>query len=131
MGFADCKETAIRVSGEIPDSEIYYGLYVATTPKKTWDKGWRKAPDPVFTHFWVVKDNDIIDHATDQFGGPDVSITTIDDPHYVTVGVYNPINDSTTTLVSDPFIQWPLLTEPGGSVSVIWRDFDKYMKQFK
>jgi len=129
MSFAQCKDISIRVSGEIPNSEIYYGLYIATTPRETWDEGWRNATDPVFTHFWVVSDNKIIDRACDQFGGPEEVVTDIDDPHYIMVGKYKKEDDTTTPLVEQPIIEWD--TRIGKSVLVHWKDFNKYMRKFK
>lgn len=133
MGFADCKETAIRVSGEIPESEIYYGLYVPTTPTKTWDTRWVKPwLDPVFTHFWVQTEDKIIDHAAEQFGGPEVVETTTNDPHYVVVGKYDKEKDQTNPIVEYPLIEWgSLINGDTRSVRVVWPEYERYMMKFK
>ena len=68
MSFANCKEIAITVSGNIPDSEICYGMYSPITPRKIWDKGWQKEDSrlyPSFTHFWVEKDGKKVTSGSD------------------------------------------------------------------
>jgi hypothetical protein len=127
MEFAKCKETAITVSGMIPDSEIVYGMYSPTTPKETWADGWRKNFDPTFTHFWVEKDEKIFDHAAEQFGEPSIVITDQKDVRYVKVGRYDPKEDKTFPIVDNPQIVWDTLTGEGGTVRVVWNEYDEYI----
>ena len=127
MGFADCKDIAIRVSGFIPKSEIYYGLYSPTTPKEAWDKRWQKASDPTFTHFWVEKNGKIIDHASQQFGGPKKVVTDLLDIRYVKIGKYLSRNDELIPLVSNPSIVWNTYSGMGGKVVVNFDKYDEYI----
>lgn len=128
LGFADCKETAIRVSGELPESKIFYGMFTAD-PKKDWHPLWVKTTfGRTFTHFWVEKDNQIIDEAADQFGEEN-GIRPIDDPRYVKVGEYIPTGDTHIPVVSTPKIIWDTMTKPGGMVTVEWEDYYNYLSR--
>jgi len=134
VSFANCKEIAITVSGNIPDSEICYGMYSPITPRKIWDKGWQKEDSrlyPSFTHFWVEKDGLIFDNAAEQFGELEEVITDQTDIRYVKVGKYNPETGEVIPLVSNPIIEWETLTGIGGIVNVVWEKYDEYINKIK
>ena len=129
MEFANCKEVAIQVSGEV-SGDIYYGLYIPLTDPETWHSSWRSRNIPVFTHFWVEKDNKIVDKAKEQFGETS-EISEINDPRYIKVGIYDKGMDKTFPLVKDPQIFWDSLTGVGGLVNVKWNNYNSYMKKLR
>ena len=126
--FGKCKEIAIAVASEIPDSAVVYGLYFPVTPKHKWDERWRSSE--FFTHFWVQIDGRIIDAAKEQFGEPFVSIIPIGDIRYVKIGVLNVEKDLVTPIVKEPQINWSTIGEdPLRPTSVVWADYDNHMEK--
>lgn len=132
MGFADCKEVAITVSGNIPNSEVCYGMFTPLTDPNTWDQRWNiPNSDHTYTHFWVEKDGKIIDKATSQFGGPEEVITSVTDKRYVKVGKLIPETDKHIQISVSPSIDWGTCSGPGGKVTVNWPNYEKYIRDLK
>ncbi len=125
--FANCKEEAIHASGVIPDTTIYYGLYIPKKEPKLWHKNWRKHSSNIFTHFWLEKGAQIIDVAAEQFGEKGIVYTTIQDKHYIKVGQYDKEEGINIPLVKDPDIKWETYTNPNNSVKIIWDQMDKHL----
>ena len=126
-----CKEAAITASGSLPQSVIAYGLYIPTTPKETWEPEWQPLGTPaVFTHFWVETADQIVDTGAEQFGGPPEVTTTLDDPHYVKVGIFDKYQDRTIPIVNDPVIDWG--TYDRGIKSIIrihWSGMNEHLRK--
>lgn len=127
--FADCKNTAITVSGFIEESKVCYGLYIPKKPKKEWATGWQNNSDEVsvFTHFWIEYENQILDLAADQFGEKGIVTTSLDDPHYIKVGYVK--NSEHIPQVDDPKIKWETFKGSGSRVVVEWWDMHNYLRR--
>lgn len=125
--FGKCKEIAIAVSNEIPESVVIFGLYFPITPKHKWDERWRTSE--FFTHFWVQVDGRIIDAAKEQYGEPFVSIIPIDDVRYVKIGVLDNDDDKVIPLVNEPKIDWSTVAlAPLKPTKVVWAGYDERIK---
>jgi hypothetical protein len=130
--YGHCREMSVTVSGRIPKSEIYYGLYLPDTDEETWHPYWQgrsfNAPVAVFTHFWVEYGGKIIDHASDQFGGPKEQVVPLNDRRYVKVGRFLPKTFQHIPMVSDPVIKWDTYSK--GVTKVIWTGMYDYLDNY-